>query len=524
MSRPMFNLPPGGEPTSIVRLFSTVRADEENFNKQLTSGSFVMSPAGAFLTDGYTMREQLLLLGLMCDQLALTDTVSDREEPLRYSKAVRALINKPMNIPLTIPNEITIPGRLLLGRRGLSLLNPDAFFKADDIGLTIEDGASKGTELILLKGIEGSTVSPVDGIPVIRKDTIKKLMKIVEQVKDVVGNKTYNDVVGLLNLIDFGDFEQSVKTYRIRVRSVMAPVYEFVSTQGDGFISINPLSDTKDYIPISTLLSFLTSKNDVRRNEARIIVFVLLTGFSDDARTEDGFRNFPIHYHLLVDNEENYLPIEKLVYGRLDRIFASMPQTFVTDANGPLFRVMNYNAIADPQTSGEVYKIQRALYTGDLFVASLDRVFSATEDLHIDIAIGQSNKDLSNPLSSSAGDGIFTQKKDGDDERVTQFYLKKTVSIELALLAAYGNPKTYADILHYYQNTPAEVKNRTTQLCSRFDALLQVGIDPNLIIQTSWDPPGEVANKIVEQRIRMSEPLSYADLRKILDEVTVRKS
>jgi hypothetical protein len=256
----MFNLPPGGEPTSIVRLFSTVRADEENFNKQLTSGSFVMSPAGAFLTDGYTMREQLLLLGLMCDQLALTDTVSDREEPLRYSKAVRALINKPMNIPLTIPNEITIPGRLLLGRRGLSLLNPDAFFKADDIGLTIEDGASKGTELILLKGIEGSTVSPVDGIPVIRKDTIKKLMKIVEQVKDVVGNKTYNDVVGLLNLIDFGDFEQSVKTYRIRVRSVMAPVYEFVSTQGDGFISINPLSDTKDYIPISTLLSSLLVK------------------------------------------------------------------------------------------------------------------------------------------------------------------------------------------------------------------------------------------------------------------------
>lgn len=471
MSRTMFDLPLGGKAISIMRVFEQAELDEESFKNQLTSGHFIMSPVGESSSDGYTMREQLLCLGLMCDKFALTDTVSDRDEPLKLSKAVRALLNKPVNKPLSIPKEVEIPGNLMLGRRGINLFHPNAFFKADDSGITTEEGAfqravhgvagmtdlppvdslrSRGTELILVKQSERGAAIPIDGIPSIKKKTVDKLVKAARTLK------SYDDIVALTKAINFRAFDNSLTKHKDEIHRLMGPIYQAVSQEGDSFISISPVGDPMEYVPVSLIFTSLNHRDKDRRDEARIILFVLLTSFSDIARRDSDIDEHPIPYSLVTVNEEEYPPIEEMVYRRLGRIFDVLPHTYVNDAGG-LFRIMDYDEIVDRQTSVEVYKIQRALYTGDLFASSLDRVFSATDRVQIDVAIGAGNKDSENPLSASAGDGIRTDKKEGDDEKPIHLYGKKTVSIELALLAAYGNPKTYADILHYYQDRKSVV-------------------------------------------------------------------
>lgn len=100
----------------------------------------------------------------------------------------------------------------------------------------------------------------------------------------------------------------------------------------------------------------------------------------------------------------------------------------------------------------------------------------------------------------------------GGDEIVLELYAAKRVKRDFILYAAFGHPRTLADVTAEQMNIPPTIHNRIARFCRRIDAIIRVGRDPTVLVQFDWNIPAEVLRTIVEERIRVGRPLTVQDL------------
>jgi len=100
----------------------------------------------------------------------------------------------------------------------------------------------------------------------------------------------------------------------------------------------------------------------------------------------------------------------------------------------------------------------------------------------------------------------------GGDETILELYAAKPVERDFVLYAAFGHPRTLADVTAEQMNIPPTSNNRIARFCRRIDAIIRVGFDPTVLVQFDWNLPAEVLRTIVEERVRVGRPLTVQDL------------
>jgi hypothetical protein len=100
----------------------------------------------------------------------------------------------------------------------------------------------------------------------------------------------------------------------------------------------------------------------------------------------------------------------------------------------------------------------------------------------------------------------------GGDETILELYAAKSVPRDFMLYAAFGHPRTLAEVTAEQMNIPPTLNNRIARFCRRVDAIIRVGRDPTVLVRFDWNIPAEVLRTIVEERVRLGRPLTVQDL------------
>uniref|UniRef100_A0A2V0R9T3 Uncharacterized protein n=1 Tax=viral metagenome TaxID=1070528 RepID=A0A2V0R9T3_9ZZZZ len=100
----------------------------------------------------------------------------------------------------------------------------------------------------------------------------------------------------------------------------------------------------------------------------------------------------------------------------------------------------------------------------------------------------------------------------GEKTTVLELFAAKTVRTTFPLQAAFGHPRTLAEVAMEQAHVMPTASNRIIRFCRRIDALIGVGRDPTVLVQFEWNIPAEVLRTLVEERVRIGRPLTFSDL------------